>query len=413
MRTFTEKDRRGLAVAFRIFVRAMSGERTGTAAAEKLVVKATSEGVGIDELLNKENWARAAALEPELTAERYAEMLIREEVETRPLTAEPMWHEPSYGFTVIAEAVHDYYKEVTGRGGKWNIPSALSNLAHAIRKWGLQTILSEDLIAEVNATGANKDYTSYGYILALVKDFDTFHPETLTEPQEERMERKAARAEEEERACVTETDPDPEPEPGEGDTGDPEDEPYPEPGDDDGEGASEGTETGIPDPAPFQEDEPAQTFESSFDIRNNARELKRNSIRNFIFGYTTEEISALAGTIAGGTNLNLDEIVDALTDGQFDEEAENTAAASMHKNLNADLTSSFIACVLSLDVDMDDEKASQYDILKCNWDLRTPSVRKFYKVKNLIEEKTREYPDPDLKEAVRDLERLYASEEED
>lgn len=397
MRTITEKDRRGLLVAFRLFVKQAGGERVGAPEGDAMLGRALSAGLSFDEILNKENWRRACdAAGGTLGAEQYITALTEGTTDVRPLTAEPMWHDPVLGFDVIVEAAHDFYKEVTGRGGKWNIPSAKTNLAHAISRHGLQALLSEAFIAEVNATGENRDDTFFGYILAVVKDFGTFNPEKETE--EQALRRAAAEREREELERSVGDDGEPVPE---GD-GDPEPEPEPE----DGEGEPDHD----PEDEPFPERAPSYGDGISSGFQINPRTIKLDCIRNFIMGYTPDEIRSLADTVDSSQSLTLDELIARLTDGDFDPSKESTTAAEVHRTLNSDLMPSFISCVQSLDLEIDDEEAARYDPLKCSWDLRTPAVRKLYKVRRAISDQIARQRDTDLVEALADIERLYAQD---
>ena len=70
-----------------------------------------------------------------------------------------------------------------------------------------------------------------------------------------------------------------------------------------------------------------------------------------------------------------------------------------------DLLPTFINCVRTQGIDMDEETAGQYDILHDSWDLRSPETRKLQKLKKLIYSAA--HDDPDLLSAIPDIERLY------
>ena len=389
MRTITTKDKRGLLIAFRIFLRAMSGERLSQQAGGEVIERALGAGLTFDELLNKENWGRALAVVPNLTAKEYVDVLSERRIDVKEIKEEPMWHDISNGFVMVAEAAHDFFLEVSGRGGKWNIPSALTNLAKAIREHSLQAILSEKLIEEV--TFGDSDMTYFGYLDAIVKDFDSLSVDTsLTDEQARRREEDETTV----KAATTNENQHEEEAPAEKipavdeEYEQPEDTPYPEgPGEDDELNA-------------------VSHFETMFVAQNTPREMKRDGLRLVLVNYTPSELLGLVKTIEGGENMYITDIIDFLTDGRFDTAAESAETKKIHQNISADLMPMFIDCVHSQNIEMDDKLASNYDILKDSWDLRTPQVRKLHKLKKLIV--TYGLEDQDLMEAIGDIEELYS-----
>lgn len=382
MRIFTEKDRKGLVAALRRFVKAMSGERLGAEEGGAIIDKALATGLTVDELLNRENWGRALALSPELGASEYIDMMCDRRIEVRPLKAEPDWHNPEIGgFRTVAEAIHDFYYEVTGKGGKWNVPSGLSNLALAIDRYSVQALVSEAL---AEAVGGDSPVSFFDYIRRIVKHFRELPvDDSLTEEQQMRV------AEEAGMLCE---------------------------GLDPGDGGSEDDDN---PPAPtYVEPEDGiypspENYETSY-LLPNPMDMKRTSVGGALFACTPEEIASLVKclrTESGeepsdeGTGLSLSEIVDLLTDGRFDPSGEDPVARQVHMQLNGDLTPSFIECVTAQAIDMDEETASRYDILHDSWDLRNPKVRRLGKLKNLIFRFGEE--DQDLFDALSDLEAAY------
>ena len=389
MRTITTKDKRGLLIAFRIFLRAMSGERLSQQAGGELLEQALAAGLTFDELLNKENWGRALAVVPNLTAKEYVDILSEHRIDVKEIKEEPMWHDINNGFGMVAEAAHDFFLEVSGRGGKWNIPSALTNLAKVIREHSLQAIMSEKLIEEV--TSGDADMTYFGYLDAIVKDFDSLSVDTsLTEEQARRREEDETTV----KAAITDELQQTEETPAEKGPAEneeyeqPEDAPYPE-------GPGEGDELNT-----------VAQFETMFVAQNTPREMKKDGLRLVLVNYTPSELLGLVKTIEGGENMYITDIIDFLTDGRFDPAAESAETKKIHQNISADLMPMFIDCVHSQNIEMDDTLASNYDILKDSWDLRTPQVRKLHKLKKLIV--TYGLEDQDLMEAIGDIEELYS-----
>lgn len=376
MRTITQKDKKGLEAAFRVFARELSGQRMSSDTCGTLVSRALAEGITVDELLNRGNWARALAGVAELSPEEYVDALCESRIDVRELKDEPGWHDTQYGWRIVAEAAHDFYMSVTGKGGRWNIPSSLMNLAKAVSAHSLQSVLSEGLIFAV--TSADEPATYFDYIQAIAKDFNSLPvDESLTAEQEARR----SRAEE------TLNIQDPGQDAGGGYVsgevpGDaPEDEPFPECGDDDG----------------------------STVLTPNPTDYKRSSIQSFITGCSMSEIAGLARTMENGESLSLSDFIENLTHGRFDRNLETPEIRKVHMRLNADLFDSFLEAVKMQGFDTEDEdrrrELERFDLLHDSWDFRTPQVRKLHKLKSLIFQYGSD--DEDLIDAITDLQDFY------
>lgn len=389
MRIITKKDKRGLLVAFRRFLKAMSGERISQQAGEPLLESALEAGISFDAILNRENWGRARELVPDLSAADYIEMLCTNRIEVRDLAEEPNWHENENGFAVIAEAAHDFFMEVSGRGGKWNIPSALLNLAKAIRDHSLQAILSEELIEKLTRDDPEMNY--FNFVQTIARDFNAIDiDDEPTEHQLKRSEEMDAIV----RAAAEEPEDGEEAQPRDGIPGaeaaDFSDEPFPE-------------ET---------EGELSRMFEVDVNfIIPDPNNTKRQAVRDALDNYTPEELLPIVDTINNGRRETLNTIIDIIVDGRFDPSLESMKAREIHRALNIDLQPSFIACVnTQRGIHVDEETAGKFDILHDSWDLRPAPMRKLYKLKMLVNQS--ETKDPDLLEAVADIERLYANNQE-
>lgn len=395
MRTITKKDKRGLLVAFRRFLRAMSGERISQQAGEPLLESAIEAGITFDSILNRENWGRAKELVPDLSAADYIEMLCNHRIKVCDLAEEPNWHENENGFTVIAEAAHDFFMEVSGRGGKWNIPSALLNLAKAIRDHSLQAILSEELITRLTAQDEEMNY--FNYVQAIARDFNAI--DINDEPTEYQI-RRLDRIAEELDAENTEAAGQQAGNAGEEEQQQPSEEKEPETVD-------------LDDPFP---EDPEEEYARTFDVDVNfiipdPNNTKRQAVRDALDNYTPEELLSIVDTINNGRRETLNNIIDIIVDGRFDPSLEDMKASEIHRALNIDLQPSFIACVNTQQgIHVDEQTASRIDILHDSWDLRPAHMRKLYKLKMLVNES--ETKDPDLLEAVADIERLYTGNQE-
>jgi len=440
MRTFTPNDKAALLAAFRVFVRALSGERLLAKKGMELIEKALDAGLTIDALLNKGNWERALeAMEgQEVLVKDYVEMMVSRRIVVLNLSDEPMWNEPANRFGIIAEAVHDYFQVITGYGGKWNIPSFHINVAKAIKFYSLQAILSEELILRVTGASDEKMFC-FGYVQALVKDYGEGKIEidlSLSEAQEARekeddaalasiadapdqdeaadAERKeiaeelqpldkeeAASEDDDERQVLDEPEEDPRENPPYQEENFPEDDPCP-----DEEPENDREENLI---AQDEDDGDTEVGFETILLGPDPRETKRDSIRLAIENCTLKELLSLSGAIEDGDILPVSEIVDRLTDGQFDTAAESAEAREVHQALSADLLQSFIGCVQSQQVEMNEELASSFDILHDSWDFRTRDIRVIHKLKRLIVKYGKD--DVDLDYAMRHLDEIFGDKQ--
>ncbi len=380
MRTFTDKDKRGILVALRVFLRSLNGERVSQQAGIPLIEKALAAGVTLDILLNRANWQRALEVAPELQLKDYIELLCNGGIQARTLKDEPDWHVPEDGFAVIAEAAHDFFMEVSGNGGKWNIPSALVNLAKAIRTHSLQAVLSEKLINEVKEK--DEDVTYFNYILAIVKDFNTLEIDDET----------------------------------------PEFKPIPAPtqkeSTDDGKEADDGKiseeqnpgneEEEIAEEVPYPEEGEQSGFETVVIMQRNPNEIKEATLKSVLLNYSAAELLGILKTMDGGLSLTLRDVISKLAEGKFDVRMEDAETRRIHQLINSDLMLPFIDCVNTQGQPMDQELASSYDILHDTWDLRSFNVRKRHKLLKLIFSDGMD--DPDLLAAAEDIEKLYSEE---
>lgn len=384
MRTITEKDLRGLLVAFRTFIRPLSGERISQQAGIPLITRALDAGITVDALFNKGNWDRAKALYPELTAEKYVTALCNREIDVLELKKEENWHDVEAGFAAVSEAVHDFFMEVSGKGGKWNIPSAHINLAKAISTYSLQAIMSEELIGRIVA--GDEEMTYFNYILAIVKDFNSLNVNCdLTEKQTE------ARSHNDGKDSKTDKTADNTPDEA------PEDTPYPEVEEEEPEENEEQNES--PD---------TSGFESTVLLFPLPNKTKKDALKTIFGSYTPKELMGLVKTIDDGMNLSTDEVIERIVKGKFDRQMEDPETRRIHQQINADLIRPFVACVLGQGKEMDEELATDYDLLYESWDLRSPNMRKMHKLLKLIYTYGKE--DPDLLEAAADIENLYGEE---
>lgn len=399
MRQFTDKEINAFARGLMRYSYAIGAGRTQTATCEKNIRKALDCGITLDELFNKGNYDRACMAAdgtmPDMTT--YVELLTARNIESAPLRDENFWAAIDMGFSALAEAVHEIYIALTGFGGTYTTSNALNKLKAAIAKHSLQGILSERLMKAATEQMGASNY--FRFVLAAA-NFDELPFETeMTEEQEQRLR------ENEELAQAGETEPDAE---------------EPEP-----EDASEGTDTGAPSegksgeteetggkedetPAPEPVEMPDEDPNETVVIPQNPRDLKRSAVTETVFYLSADELKALAPCVRDGKSVTVGDIVDALTNSEYDPSKEDMVGKAVHAALGERLTPAFISCVLQQGLDMDEERASKYDVLLQDWDLRTDRTRRLVKLKSLAF--AYGDGDPDIDEAVRDLEAYYAKE---
>lgn len=427
MRIFTHKDKRATLVALRTFMRPLTGERIPGKEGSEMVDFALLSGLTLDEIFNPANFSRALNASPGLTAADYIELMVNRSFEVRSLKDDEGWNETACGFLIVAETAQAFYKEITANGGKWNTPTALNNLAKCIRHHSLQAILSEGLINIVSermqdkaeAVAENPDaepndgeqnsqkgfLNFYNYILTIDEDVNTIPvDDSLTEEQQVRLRESEdlINAIYEEPLHADDND-DPE---GMTDTVDENDDPYdghtemaPEEENND-DGLEQGFEIN-------REAEEEGGFTAAFISQNNPRDTKRNCIWASLGNYTYAELGGFLDTMENGAELSMQEIIENLTDGKFDVYKESPETARIHMSIVGDLLPSFIECVRTQGIIMDENLAAKYDILHDSWDLRDPAIRKLHKLKLLIYKQGDD--DPDLIGAIHDIENLYTS----
>lgn len=418
MRQFTENDRRGLFVAFRRFINTLNGQRIYEKSGLALVDKALEAGLTLDELFNKENYGRACEVSPDASADTYIQLMADMQIEVRSLTEEKMWHDPDNGFALVAECAHEFFMSVTGKGGRWNIPSALTCLAKAVKDNTLQGVLSDINIQKLR--GDAQQFTFFNYIEILSRDFNNTLglDNSLSGEQEERIGRMAELAnqamagdgdgdasgeesemsaeeirnmQELEKAQHALINPDGDDEDYTGPISEPDLDTYRDYDDDMMDGG---------------EEESAQF--TSFIVRESPQERKTSAISVMLnTSFNITEMQHVARLVNCGENLSLVEIVQKLADGDLSAgEKDDPVLRSLHQTMNTLLTSDFVECVKLQGVPMTAEAASNYDIIRASWDLRDPSVRKLHKTKQLVYSYGMD--DPELIEMLADLERLYS-----
>ena len=391
MRKITEKDRQGAARALQVFMTHVSGQRRlSTKSLLEAVDRAVDEGISFDELLNRENYSRAAAVMQNATAMDYVNILATRQVVVRELTSDPEWDNQE-AFGMVAEAFHAFYKEICPKGGTWNTPNAKLKLSYAIKLNSLQALMSEALINEVAEKYEEKgELTCFLYINEILQSPSKYNiDKTETERQMQRKE------DEEESSVVPLKTEGESSELDESIFGIMNDEDAYEPNIDE-MGFSDAEQ--FPDLSDFED--------NSFIAYKDPREYKKGCVAGIIFALNLKEIQALMESTTDECST-IEDLVTALVDGKVDKEKESLEARQAHQYMRMELLTAYITCVRLQGIEINEENASEHDVLMSNWDMRDTKARKLQKLKQLIYDHGEK--DDDLVAAIKDLEVLYQS----
>ena len=395
-RTFTPADREGLLAALRAFTRATSGERLRQERGAALINTVIESGVPFDIVVNPVLWNTFAADRGSATAEQWVEWLGENADASLPMiTDNPDWHSEASGFTLVADMFHEYYLAVTGKGGQWNTPSAMQNLARVLASHPLETVMSSELIDQVKGEGEAP--SCFAYVHALMMDFNTLDFPELNPGW-------AGRAADGAEGMLH--------------------------GDDDGTcdgtqyGGGEDPDAGngfvplqtfMPNDADLDDDEQAAAIEETaaesnviFSLGQDPQEYKKRVLFMVLQNYTLSDIRALVSVIDGSEEMTVTQVVDALAEGRFDPAGESADARRIHMSLNGDLLADFIKSANIPGIDMDENVAAHYDLLHDSWNVQSKRARKLNKMRSLIIGSGLD--DPDMLEALNDIESLYKEE---
>lgn len=408
MRIFTEKDKLALAAALQSFIGEMTGTTVRVNTCQSYVEKALSAGILVDELLNRENYARLAEVTSKPDLDTYVDALIERTVLVKPIKDDDDWNDPA-GFILYATVFHDFYQRINGTGGTFTTPMAKSNLMKAISRNSLQGILSEKLIEEVmEKSGKAEKLTCFNYIEIFLHDAEDYEIDnSLSEEQESR------RAIFEDNTAEVPAD---EMQGEEGEVVDI------QPDMSDvfeknliTEGAETENDESIYGSDNWEQDEEDGTAASGtsgvYIAAYNPRQFKRDRVAEAVLTLSVAEIAEFAKYIATNADedsITLEEFITALAQGRFDKKAESVEARQAHQYLNGELFKSFLDCVAMQGVEISEESATRMDILSDSWDMRDNKTRRLQKIKELVYQHA--IDDNDLLGVIEDLETIYSKE---
>jgi len=401
MRTFTEKDKAGLARALQTFMGYMNAQRVHMKSHMTQVERALSEGLTADEILNRANYLRVAAIIENASLEDYVTALIERKAVVRSLKDDEGWDD-SLTFEIIANFFHDFCLEAAACGGTYNTANAKINLMRAIKRNSLQALMSEKLLNEVaDRSGKGDSLTCYQYvseILARQEDYEIDN--TLSEAQKARREveesfldadgndnndTESAGEQEYAPSAVRNVEINTEGMPKENDQSI--------------FGPTDGTD--------INEDIfSVEPTDGVFIASVNPKLHKRNILRDAIFGLSISKFAELAK--AAESDSTIDEFITDLSDGRYRDYEESAKAHNAHQYLNGELYPRFLECVRLQGIVIDEQTASNIDLLNEPWDFRDDKTRKLQKIKELIYKETDPSEDPDLEAIIKDLEEYYS-----
>lgn len=396
MRKFTENDLTGLARAFQTFMGSMNGQQVKVSTHLPVVERALAEGITVDELLNAANYFRAKEITPNATLDEYADILIHNQIPVKELKDEPDWDDPN-AFPLLAEIFHDYYMEICPKGGTWGTAVAKMNLQHALGRYSLQGIMSEELIrSAMEKTGLGRNMTCYQFIQDILINRDSYHVDTsLSEEQTRRRNLEACSHMDANEADSSEGHPEA------GDFVELDTEGSPDPDDPTIYGETDGSG-----------EENVDGVQSAFVTMPSPKEYKRAHVLEAVKGLEIKEFKELSRMY--DEEISVDEFITNLADGKFDTRMESAEARNAHQYINGTLYPHFIECAAWQGVEVSEETAANMDLLKISWDMRDKKTRKLQKIKELIYNNAVENTDDvDLMSVIDDLEKLYSKEEED
>lgn len=398
MRIFTEKDIHGLARAFVTFWNRLNGNGITIDSALPAMRNALENGLHVDVIFNVATYCKASEICPGMEKDDYLRMIQEREVINEPVTKTTGW-DLAPSIDILADVFHSFFKDVTGTGGTYTTKNAISNLVDVLRCASLQDILSEQLINERKdaVTDRKEPYTCFLYIVDIRK---AIRKEGLVFPGNEslsdtQMEREKSFAE------IEQTD--------EG-ISDSQEEQTPEVSTE--SDISSGNDKSIydiedefmfePDIEQMRNEEEVQVIVQA---NNDIRQQKREAIKEIFLQLTPKELAAIARCSSpDDDSITLDELATQLTEGVYEHTLEDIVARGAHQYLNGELLPAFTGCVHLQGLDIDDQKAAEYDIMLCNWDLRSESRKKFEKLRQLVVEKGDS--DPELLKTIDDFETM-------
>lgn len=434
MRNITEKDIKGFAAAFRKFTGIVSGRRMRISTSEELVRNAFDAGLTADELLNRQNWIKASAVQQDMDPEEYVDILITRGIPVLPIKAEEMWDSFQGGFDIVAEIFHEFYCEIEPKGGTWNTPNAKINLAEVIRDHSLQAVMSEELILRISeSAGKGKgDLTCFQYIEALRK----CEPETIDDSLTEAQQNRAEEIEREAQEAEPDFEDVPVPDGDENKTeefheAEDEDVEYADPRKEDGDVQEpycpewdsndenyEGTDEDFGQGLQGFGQNAASTGYTGYNVRSNPDACKRQAITTALTQLSPAELVDLVQVIPDCNSKTIEELVDSMVKGEANWDREDAKGKFAHQKVNGLLIPYFLSCVSSLGEPMMEDTAQAHDILRESWDIRDANTRKLHKISDAVFGNDNLRDDEDIVEAVRDLGRYYemlrkAEEEEE
>ena len=105
------------------------------------------------------------------------------------------------------------------------------------------------------------------------------------------------------------------------------------------------------------------------------------------------------------------DIINSIASGKYDKEKESIEGRKIRQELKFELLPHFVECVRLEGVDMDTDKAGNFDLALIDWEMRNENNRKKGKLRSIIYAQLERNEDPDLRNVLEDIENFYSEEE--
>lgn len=450
MRIFTDKEHDAVTNAYMVFMREMTGKKYQSKTAKKYVCSLLEDGLTFDEIFNPLNYIRYIAylkqnaVNEKDTIEDFIDKMKQLYIDVRKLNDDDWIH--SDHKDLVINCLQKFYATYKEAGVVFSRYTSLS-VCNAITKYGMQTMMNEELINKYLDTGNAPGLAHFSKWLLESQDGESIAK--ASEPTEEQVAREKLRTyveEEDERTPHKESNGETEGEiPVDSDEcrivdeqeirrtveGEPEAEARvttmgvsEEPEYDAGAEQPARTEGGNEDE---QNPEIPETFfdvagltdtedennEAIF-IGKDPQTYKKECIISIMANYTPgqlEEISRYAEVDGENT---LENIAEALAEGRYSVRDESDAAMNVHNTMNMDLSLNWENIMREQGIEPDEKLRVNSDPLVERWDMRDDATRKLQKLRKIILAGGNDaIDDEDIQQIFRDLESKYEADKKE
>lgn len=455
MRTFTDKEIEAAGNAFQFLMYDRNKKKCQSKTAEKYIRSMLEDGLRLDEIFNPINYARYlvylktnTANEKE-SAEDFIDKMKQLYIDVNKL--EDDWEIPTEAQMLMVRYLQKFYGTFKDAGVVTSGNNFIT-IRNAVVRYGLQTVMSEELISKF-LDGNNPNGLAY-YAKWLLESPDEELIARASEPTEEQTAKENLRnyteeypetAESEEEtandgAAEQETSGDAEEIEGTRIVDEKEIsrtlEGEPEavakvttmgvsetPEADDGEGPAEEAEEAKDDGQTPPADETffdaaslAETEEETHEaifIGRDPQTYKKECILSIMVKYTPDQLKEISRFADIEGEHSLENIAEALAEGRYSVKDESDAAMNIHDTMNMDLSINWEDSMRQQGIEPDQNLRMNSDPLVERWDMRDAATRKLQKLKKLVlSSGNNAMDDEDIREIFRDLESKYEADKE-